>query len=78
MGPLLWVIVVGGTAFLAVIVYMEWTGVMSLVSPRGAARYDGCRHIRALPMAAVHDTCWACRHRVLRHPLHAAHFHHPH
>jgi hypothetical protein len=76
MGPLLWVIVVVGSVFLVVTAYMEWIGVMSLITPRCASRYPGCGHIRAIPTDAVHDDCWPCRHHRMRHPLQAVHLHH--
>lgn len=78
MGPILWLIVVLGAAFLGVTAYMEWIGMMSLITPRSVVRYTGCRHLRALPTPPHHDDCWTCRHTRMRHPLQAMHIHHLH
>jgi hypothetical protein len=76
MGPLEWVIVVISAAFLVVTAYMEWIGVLNVISPRSAVRYPGCGHARLLPADAEHDDCWTCRHQRVRHPLQAVHLHH--
>ena len=69
--PLLAVVIVIGGVLLAVTVYMEWIGIMNLVTPRSGPRYDDCGHVRGLPFSS-HTSCWACRHRRLDAALHAA------
>jgi hypothetical protein len=76
VGPILIVIVVLASVLLVVTAYMEWIGVMSLITPRSAARYAACRHLRAWPTTSTHMSCWTCRHGSLRHPLHGPRLHH--
>jgi hypothetical protein len=63
------VIIVLGTLLLAVTMFMEWVGVMSLFTPRSGPRYDGCGHLRLIRTATA-DRCWGCRHARLEHVLH--------
>ena len=70
MDPILVVIFVLAVPLLLVCAYMEWVGLLSLVTPRRASRYDGCGHVKTLPQTDSHGVCCSCRHERLRHPLH--------
>jgi hypothetical protein len=72
MDPLLVVIVVLAGAFLAISVYMEWLGLLSVVSARGGPRHAECGH-RKLTPANADDLCWRCRHQHVDEALHRLH-----
>ncbi|HVY11491.1 MAG TPA: hypothetical protein VHB18_15225 [Mycobacteriales bacterium] len=72
MDPLLAVIVVlGGVLFLTA-VYMEWLGLLSILSFRSGSRHAECGHPKLTP-ANERETCWWCRHQHLDHALHVHH-----
>jgi hypothetical protein len=75
--PYLIVIIVLGSALLAVTAFMEWVGVMNLFTPRSASRYH-CGHIRVLPFSSDDARCWNCRHPHLHSAIQASEhpFHH--
>jgi hypothetical protein len=67
--PLLAVIIALALALFAVAVYMEWLGLLSLLTSRSAPRHVGCGH-RKLTPANERELCWHCRHQRLDHVLH--------
>jgi hypothetical protein len=72
MDPLLAVIVFLALGLLAVTVYMEWLGVLSLVTFRSGRQHSECGHPK---LTAANDLamCWRCRHQRLDHALHVPH-----
>lgn len=70
------VIIVLGGALLAVTAYMEWIGVMNLLTTRSASRYPECGHVKANPTAKT-TSCWHCRHVRVEHALHVPGHHVP-
>jgi hypothetical protein len=66
MDPLLAVIIAMGLALLAVIVYMEWLGVLSIVTFRSGSQHASCGHPKLTP-ANDRKLCWRCRHQHLDH-----------
>jgi hypothetical protein len=74
---LLTVIVVLGAALFVTTVYMEWIGLLGVLSPRRGTRHKDCGHLRVMAVDGNDDRCWNCRHprmhhaiEVGRHPLH--------
>jgi hypothetical protein len=65
---LLTIIIVLGGLLLITTAYMEWIGLLNIVTPRGQSRYRECGHLRINPVAA-HGRCWRCRHHTLDHLL---------
>ena len=63
------VIVVLGTLLLVITAFMEWVGIMNLLTRRTGPRYLDCGHLKAVPTSR-HDRCWHCRHARLEHALH--------
>jgi hypothetical protein len=70
MDPIVWVIVVLAGVLLAVTAYMEWIGLLSVITPRSLARCQECGHIRATPSPNHVSVCWACRHPSMDHWRH--------
>jgi hypothetical protein len=62
------IITLSGLLFLAT-AYMEWVGLLNVLTPRSGPRYPDCGHLRVNPTSAFHS-CWRCRHRTLGHLLH--------
>lgn len=69
MDPLLAVIIAMALIFFVVAVYMEWLGLLSVVTFRSGPRHRGCGHLKLTP-ANDRDLCWHCRHHHLDHALH--------
>ncbi|HVW82280.1 MAG TPA: hypothetical protein VHB69_15210 [Mycobacteriales bacterium] len=69
MDPLLVVIIALALALFATAVYMEWLGLLSVVSNRSRTRHPGCGHPKLTP-ANDDDLCWHCRHRHMDAALH--------
>jgi hypothetical protein len=72
MTALVTAIIVLGVTLLAATAYMEWIGLMSLVTPRTGPRHETCGHLRMNPIAAQ-VVCWRCRHTTTDRALHALH-----
>lgn len=76
--PMIVIIAIGGV-LLAATMYMEWVGIMNLLTPSKHPRHDGCGHIQAVP-TDEHARCWRCRHASAIHaitaPLHKVHLTH--
>lgn len=72
MSPLLVVIIVLGAALLVTTAYMEWVGVMNVVTPRAGPRHEVCGHLRINP-ASRDARCWRCRHAAADRALRALH-----
>jgi hypothetical protein len=68
-GVLLAVIVVLGVILLVVTAYMEWIGILNVLTRRSAAHYSGCGHLKAVRPSEC-DRCWRCRHQTVLHPSH--------
>ncbi|HWB66006.1 MAG TPA: hypothetical protein VG708_04165 [Mycobacteriales bacterium] len=62
--------VVLAAALFVVTSYMEWVGILNVLSKRSATRYDECGHLRAWPTSRPYTKCWHCRHVRLEHLLH--------
>ncbi len=69
MDPLLAVIIAMALVLFVAAVYMEWLGLLSIVTSRSGARHTGCGH-RKLTPANERQMCWRCRHQRLEHVLH--------
>lgn len=67
-----WLIVVVVLAALLFIVtsYMEWVGIMNVLTKRSGPRYDECGHLKAWPTFRAYTKCWHCRHARLDHLMH--------
>jgi hypothetical protein len=72
MDALLAVIITLGGALLVVTAYMEWIGLLNIVTTRPGPRYADCGHARINPTSACRS-CWRCRHRTVDHVIHPAH-----
>lgn len=66
---LLTIIVVLAAALLLVTGFMEWVGVMNIVTPRSGPRYRDCGHLKFV-VTSAQPSCWHCRHARLEHALH--------
>jgi hypothetical protein len=66
---LLTIIIVLATALLLVTGFMEWIGLMNVITPRTGPRYEGCGHFK-VQLTSDADRCWHCRHERLEHALH--------
>ena len=66
---LLTIIVVLATVLLVVTGFMEWIGLMNVITPRSGPRYEGCGHFKVV-LTSEHNSCWHCRHERLEHALH--------
>jgi len=69
---LLSIIIVLGGVLLFATVYMEWIGLVNVITPRSGPRYDDCGHLRVNPVSS-RSRCWRCRHRTIDHLLHPMH-----
>jgi hypothetical protein len=69
MDPLLAVIIAMALALFVAAVYMEWLGLLSVVTFRTGKRHAGCGHPKLTP-ANGRELCWHCRHKHLDHALH--------
>ena len=63
------IIVVLATVLLLVTGYMEWIGLMNVITPRSGPRYEACGHFKVV-LTSDHNRCWLCRHERLEHALH--------
>lgn len=72
MEPLLAIGIAMALVFFAVSVYMEWLGLLTVVTFRSGPRHAGCGHLKLTP-ANDREMCWHCRHQHLDHALHALH-----
>lgn len=72
MDPLLAVIIAMSVVLFAVAVYMEWLGLLSVVSSRTGPRHAGCGHLKLTP-ANEREMCWHCRHQRLEQVIHTVH-----
>jgi hypothetical protein len=66
------IIITLGGGLLVVTAYMEWVGLLNVVTPRSAPRHPDCGHLRTNPVSP-HDRCWRCRHHDLDHLVHPIH-----
>ena len=69
MDPLLAVIIAMALALFLAAVYMEWLGLVSVVTFRSGSRHAGCGH-RKLTPANERQLCWHCRHQHIEQALH--------
>jgi len=58
-----------GMLLLVAAAYMEWIGLVSLVTPLHPPRYRRCGHLRAAPTSDA-DRCWRCRHVCIDRAMH--------
>jgi hypothetical protein len=72
MDLLLAVIVAMALILFVLAVWMEWLGLLSIVTYRNGPRHAGCGHRRLTP-ANEQELCWHCRHGRLDHALHLRH-----
>ncbi|HEX3824334.1 MAG TPA: hypothetical protein VHV79_07705 [Mycobacteriales bacterium] len=72
MTAFLVVIIVLGTSLLCATAYMEWIGLMSLITPRSGPHHESCGHLRINALASQ-GLCWRCRHSTADRALHALH-----
>ena len=72
MAVYLAIIIVLGGALLIVTGYMEWLGLLNVVTPRSGPRYPDCGHLRVNPVSP-HHRCWRCRHHTLDHLVNPIH-----
>jgi hypothetical protein len=70
--PLLALIIAMAFALFVAAVYMEWLGLLSVVTFRSGSRHAGCGH-RKLTPANEQELCWHCRHQHLEQVLHPRH-----
>lgn len=66
------IIIVLGIVLLVATAYMEWIGVLSILTPWSRPRYPDCGHLRVSPVSP-HHRCWRCRRRALDQILHPMH-----
>ncbi|MGN6475037.1 MAG: hypothetical protein ACTHK4_15500 [Mycobacteriales bacterium] len=69
MDPLLAVIIAMAFILFIAAVYMEWLGLLSVVTFRSPPRLAGCGHLKLTP-ANGREMCWHCRHQRLEHAMH--------
>jgi hypothetical protein len=72
MDPLLAVIIAMALVLFVAAVYMEWLGLLSIVSFRSGSRHPGCGHLKLTPANGA-ELCWHCRHQRLEHAMQTLH-----